>query len=379
MRVGFITGEYPPMQGGIADYTAILTHEMNAAGHAVFVLTNPAAAAAPRVTPTVANWNRAFFGAVNRWALANALDVVNLQYQTAAFNMAGLLHFLPRRFRHIPFITTFHDLRFPYLFPKAGALRPWVVRQLAQSSAGIIVTNRGDETTLRQYPHMPPIAQIPLGATVAPNSGGGGMSAARRADVRRRLGLDDADFVVAHFGFVNAVKGVDTLITALGLAQERGIPARLLMIGERLGASDPTNAAYAQTIDALAAHHGVSPLWTGYIDDPADYFAAADVVALPFKDGASLRRTSLQAALAYACPTITTHPTDDPLPEFTEGVHLRYVPPNDPPALAQVLAHLHTHPQERQALATGARQAAQQFRWDAIAARILAFYQQVRI
>ncbi len=38
MRIGMITGEYPPMQGGIGAYTRILAGEMAAQGHEVFVL-----------------------------------------------------------------------------------------------------------------------------------------------------------------------------------------------------------------------------------------------------------------------------------------------------------------------------------------------------
>jgi hypothetical protein len=32
MKVTFLTGEYPPMQGGIADYTAHLADHLQAAG-----------------------------------------------------------------------------------------------------------------------------------------------------------------------------------------------------------------------------------------------------------------------------------------------------------------------------------------------------------
>ena len=45
---------------------------------------------------------------------------MNIQYQTAAYGMSPFIHFLPDALRPIPVVTTFHDLRFPYLFPKAG-------------------------------------------------------------------------------------------------------------------------------------------------------------------------------------------------------------------------------------------------------------------
>ena len=373
MRIGLITGEYPPMQGGIADYTAILAREFVTAGHQVFVLTHPDAAENPddsiHLSAMVDNWNRAYFGGIARWAAQNQIDLVNLQYQTAAFDMAGLLHFYPTRVR--PFVTTFHDLRFPYLFPKAGPLRPWIVTQLARRSDGVIVTNRGDESELRAR-GIERVVQIPLGSTVS----AGVMSVVRRAEVRRALGAADDDVVVGHFGFVNHSKGVDTLLRAASIA---GDGVKVMMIGERVGASDPTNYAYAQQIDALAAELNISPHWTGFVADAdlANYFAAADVVALPFRDGASLRRTSLQAALVHGCAIITTQPTDDALPEFTAGEHLLYVPPDDAEALAAAINRLRADPDLRERLRAGAKAASAQFAWGAIAARVLDFYARV--
>lgn len=365
------------MEGGIADYTRILAREMVRQGHEVFILTHPQAREhddGVHVTATVAHWNKAFFRVVRQWALNHRLDMVNLQYQTAAYNMHALIHFLPLRLHPLPYVTTFHDLRFPYLFPKVGFLRPWIVNQMARLSTGVITTNRGDEKQLRERVNPRHLIQIPLGTTVevyaaAPEG---------RGRLRQRMGVDDHTLVVGHFGFINASKGVDTLIDAVQIAGQQ-IPIKLMMIGGRTGASDPTNHAYVQSMDELAASLGVEPHWTGFVDDRAiaDPFEAADVIALPFKDGASLRRTSLQAALAYGCPIVTTQPVDDDLPEFEAGKHLLYVPIDDPQALAAALIDLYQHPEKRRHLGQGAQLAAAQFHWDVIARRTLAFYEQV--
>jgi glycosyltransferase involved in cell wall biosynthesis len=133
----------------------------------------------------------------------------------------------------------------------------------------------------------------------------------------------------------------------------------------------------------LADELGITPHWTGFVTDAdlASFFAAADAVVLPFRDGASLRRTSLQAALIYGCAIITTHPqqswtgaTDDALPEFTDGQHLLYVPPDDPQSLADAITRLQSDSNLRANLRIGAKSASQQFAWDKIAARVLAFY-----
>ena len=40
LRILFVTGEYPPMQGGVADYTQALGRALVALGHQVGVLTS---------------------------------------------------------------------------------------------------------------------------------------------------------------------------------------------------------------------------------------------------------------------------------------------------------------------------------------------------
>lgn len=126
MRIGIITGEYPPMQGGVGAYTRILAEEMIHQGESVHILTSLQAASPahpPTVSPTAQNWGYTLYRTVRAWIEQHRLDLVNIQFQTAAFSMSPWIHFLPDQLRRIPVVTTFHDLRVPYLFPKAGKLR----------------------------------------------------------------------------------------------------------------------------------------------------------------------------------------------------------------------------------------------------------------
>jgi glycosyltransferase involved in cell wall biosynthesis len=353
-------------------------------GYEVFILTSHRANGGPpqpaiQVEASITHWTRACLGGqIAEWVRREGLSLVNLQYQTAAFRMSGAIHLLPQllRWHGVPFITTFHDLRFPYLFPKAGPLRPWSVRHLARHSTACLTTNRGDLARLQAEVNPRHLAQIPLGPTVKiiPPT-----DSAQAQALRAQQGVAPDDWLIAHFGFVNASKGVETLIQAIHLAQQGGLKVRLWMLGERLGSSDPTNAAYTAHIEALAQQYAINIHWTGFLSDAelGVYLTAADVVALPFRDGASLRRTSLQAALAYGCAIITTSPTDDPLPEFIHEQHLLYVPADDPSALASALIRLQHDSALAATLGKGAQAAARQFSWESIAQQVLAFYQQV--
>ncbi len=151
MRIGLVTGEFPPDEGGVGDFTLRLAEALAALGHDVHVITGPLRKTeyAIRHTPftvhrAVSSWRWGCWRAVLRVAREQRLDVLNLQYQAAAYGMHPAVHFLPRRSARPPVVVTFHDLRVPYLFPKAGPLRWQAVRLLARRADGVIVTNRED-------------------------------------------------------------------------------------------------------------------------------------------------------------------------------------------------------------------------------------------
>jgi glycosyltransferase involved in cell wall biosynthesis len=271
--------------------------------------------------------------------------------------------------RPIPVVTTFHDLRYPYLFPKAGGLRDKIVMRLANASNGVISTNHEDAARLAAHPCS---ALIPIGSNIPVQRG------IDTAAVRVQAGASPNDFLIVYFGLVNHSKGLDTLLEAV--AQLADLPMRLALVGAVAGSSDPTNTAYMSEIDALIERLGISDkiFRTGYVDDAAvsGYLAAADVVALPFADGASYRRGTLMAAIQHGCAIVTTTP-QVAIPAFIDGENLRHVPPNDPPALASALRQLHAAPDARVNLRHGAKALAQHFEWGEIAQQTTALYRVV--
>jgi glycosyltransferase involved in cell wall biosynthesis len=308
-----------------------------------------------------------------------APDVINIQYQAAAYDMrVPAINVLPWRLRRLnrvpPVVVTYHDLKPPYLFPKAGPLRGAMVRTLARYSDAVIVTNAQDRAIARQWAlfadparpvQRPTLHQIPIGSNidVSPPPG------YRQVDWRAVHGYQADDIVWAYFGFLNESKGGETLIRALAASKP---PAHLLMIGGRVGSSDPTNQAYAEYIESLIAGLGLTERvrWTGYV--PTEQVSAAllcaDAVVLPYRDGISFRRGSLHAALAHGCPIISTTPTV-PLPELVEGENVLLVPPDDPAAVAQAAQRLSNDPELKRRIGEGAAALAQKFTWTQIAER----------
>lgn len=380
MKVLFVTGEFPPMQGGVGDYTREIGRALADLGCEVHVVTSTAAGPAPglAVHPIVERWNWRCWRVLLDAIAAHQPDVVHVQYQAAAYAMHPAINFWPRRLRwkgvlRPRSVVTFHDLKVPYLFPKAGPLRRRVVTELARQSDAAITTNREDWRNLQQALGRPP-ALIPIGSNIAPRQ----PHDYDRAAWRARWGVAPGDLLLCFFGFINDRKGVDTLLHALHrLVSEEALPARLLFIGGQTGASDPTNARYLSQMQGLIAELGLEERvqWTGYLanEEVSACFLASDLCVLPFREGASFLHGTLHAALAHGVPIVTTQPRV-PLPELTDGVHAALVPPADPQSLAQAIGQLATDPERRQRLGAGAQALAAGFRWEKIAADTLALY-----
>jgi len=385
--IGMITGEYPPAQGGVGDFTARLSEALAAAGHRVHVLTESARApvhhqpvpglAVHRVIP---GWGWGCWRPLAGWARRLGCTVLNVQFQTAAYRMHPAIHLFPWWLRQRggpPVVVTFHDLRVPYLFPKAGPLRWRAVLALARRATGVIVTTPEDEAELAatglRWPHL---ARIPIGSNIAPCLPPGYEREAWRA----QRGLRPDDLVVGYFGFLNERKGGEELIETLALLVARGVPAHLLLVGGRVGSSDPTNSAYAERVDRLIAARGLEGRVhrTGFVPPPEVSAAlmAVDVCVLPYREGVSLRHGSLHACLAHARPIVTSQP-QVAAPEFRDGETMLLAPARDPGALASAVERLARDPALRRRLGMAAGALAQEFTWERIAARTAEFYAEV--
>jgi glycosyltransferase involved in cell wall biosynthesis len=263
-------------------------------------------------------------------------------------------------------------LRFPYLFPKAGLLRERIVMSLAYRSAGVITTNHEDYAKVK---HLPNSTMIPIGSTIRPDLPPQYDAQAWRA----KMGVSPDTQLIGYFGFINHTKGVDTLLESFA-ALPRKRPVRLLMIGEHIGTSDPTNAGYAAQIKRQIENYGLSEeiLWTGSVSDVEvnGWLRAVDLVVMPFRDGASYRRSSLMAAIQQGCAIVTTQPTV-PILTFQHGENIWLIPSQNANALTQALQSL-SDPSLRQRLQAGVLQLAQTFDPAARVQATLDFYTQVR-
>ena len=389
MRIGIITGEYPPMEGGVGAFTQELSLALHHLGHQIHILTSGTDAAGEQtveaglmVRRTVPHWGVSGIRQACGWLQALSPDVASLQYEPAAYGMKGWITALPRllqRSPHPPLVITFHDLLPPYLFPKAGPLRQWSVWQMARRAAACIATNREDQQALTPVlgPEGPPIRLIPIGSNIATALPPG----YDRERTRNRYGFGPRDLVVGFFGFINRSKGIETLLEAVARLRDADHPIHLLLVGGRTGTSDAANARYADEVDGLIRDlHLESRIHrTGFAahQDVSAALRAIDVCALPYRDGANLRRGTLHAALAHGCAIVTTTP-NLPVAELQHEAGALLVPPETPPALAEAILRLGADTALRRRLSAAAAELAGRFSWPAIAAETAVLFETLR-
>ncbi|MCI0478185.1 MAG: glycosyltransferase family 4 protein, partial [Anaerolineales bacterium] len=344
MRILFITGEFPPMQGGVGDctneiaqalakrgadvsvLTSVVSNQSSVISHQSSVISNQSPASRlkhpilpPRsgqvsnlqpptsnlqVLRTIPRWDWSQRSALLKTIASTRADIVHIQYQTGAFGMHPMINFLPRfipppgKKGGVGVAVTFHDLLPAYLFPQAGPLRDWVTFQLARGADAVVATNNADYARLRQEVRglKKWLKLIPIGSNITPTTPPPDFN---RLKLRDKLGVRDDEMLLVYFGFLNESKGAETLIRALYALPQ----AKLLFLGGQTGASDPTNVAYLEHVKQMIGEWGLEQrvLWTDYLpaEQVSAHFYASDVCVLPYRDGASFRRGSFMAALAH--------------------------------------------------------------------------------
>lgn len=393
MRVLFITGEFPPMQGGVGDCTNEIAKALVRLKVEAHVVTSTGdKSIADGASAEASNWVEEggvhVRRAISSWSFGvipylkktiRELDpaVIHIQYQTGAYGMHPAIDLFPwalARKSHPPLVTTFHDLRVPYLFPKAGPVREWVTRLMARTSDAVISTNGEDLRQLSTW-NLRNLSLIPIGSNIPTNP----PSNYDRTAWRARLGVGPDSILISYFGFLNGSKGGETLIRALALLPD----VKLIMVGGQVGASDPTDRAYLAKIKSLIGELRLAPrvLWTDYTPaaEVSANLLASDICVLPYRDGASFRRGSLMAAIAHGLPIVTTESREAPdpkedIPSLHDGENVLLVPPDEATALARAVGCLVDQPELRSKLSQGARELSAFFTWDKIARQHLELY-----
>lgn len=192
-----------------------------------------------------------------------------------------------------------------------------------------------------------------------------------RLEARRSLGLDPDDEVVLFFGYIREYKGLDVLLDAwLAVAAARP-RARLVIAGDPVRLEPTRRALLEMTAARLGAIHRFE--YVPFTEVPR-YFAAADLLALPYRHVS--QSGVLFLALALGLPVVATRV--GALPEvLTDGENGLLVSPESPAELASVIVRALGDRSLRAHLAQGGRRSAERYGWPSIAERTEALFESV--
>ncbi len=299
----------------------------------------------------------------------------------ANFWMSGLVAAELRERIGLPFVITFHALgRVRRLHQKDADRFPdermAIEDRLVAEADRIIAECPQDEEDLIQLYNADParVTIVPCGfdrTEFWPMS---------KELTRVSLGLAPDEKVILQLGRMVPRKGVDNVIRALAVLQrDHGIDARLLIVGGEAEEVDGASTPEVRRLRGIADEEGVADrvIFAGRRsrENLKYYYSAADVfVSTPWYEPFGI--TPIEA-MACGTPVVGSNVGGI---KFTvrDGETGYLVPPNDPGALAERLAHLYQHPKllavyRRQAI----RRANDLFTWEKVAAAVAELYEDV--
>jgi polysaccharide biosynthesis protein PslF len=400
--IAFVAGSYQPNQCGVAHYTAHLREHLANRGLSSLVLTTYKIAQATQDNTVI--------GAVNDWHLRDLIALIraihrtnasllHIQHAAGTYGFDRALFLLPLLLRQTgwqaPIVTTVHEYGWWEWQPEGippqimewlkgfGQTRGWWDREdgflLTQSHALITTTHEIEQILFDRLPHLKSqVYRIPIAANVEVQDCDRFQT---RQTIRQQLGWPEDAVIIAFFGFLHPVKGLETLLLAVQQVFATYPQGRLLLIGgvETLALPGEQATQYWNQLESRMTELGLRAVvqMTGYLDakDVSIHLAASDLGVLPFNHGVTLKSGSLLTLLAHGLPTIATQSTP-PDPQLDDTI-VQWIPPRQVPPLASALMKLLTDSAHRQQLISAGLTFSQQFTWPNIVDAHLDVYQSV--
>ncbi|TFW10367.1 glycosyltransferase family 1 protein [Oxalobacteraceae bacterium OM1] len=298
----------------------------------------------------------------------------------ANFFMSGMVAQQVKRTLGIPFVITFHALgRVRRLSQKEADgfpdIRFAIEERLMQDAERIVAECPQDQLDMELL-----YGAAPERMSIVPCGFDPDEFWPVTLDARQQLGLDPDEFIVLQLGRMVPRKGVDNVIRGVArMKHEHGLAARLVVVGGNGETPDPAATPELGRLMQLAQELGIADAvtFTGQRQRQQlrYYYSAANVfVTTPWYEPFGI--TPLEA-MACGTPVIGTA-VGGIKTTVVDGETGFLVPPNDPDALAEKLAHLHRHPHVAQRMGwAGMRRAYQHFTWRNVAVHIASVYEGV--
>ena len=307
------------------------------------------------------------FAALERYRQKRGIkyDLIHSHYW-----LSGVVGTMARTRWLIPHLITFHTLgavkndTTPAENESPGRIAR--ERQLVQDADGIIVPVAGEKVHLITYYGAPgeKVDTIACGVNLdrfQPRS---------QAAARQRLGMDDQEEVVLYVGRFAPLKGVGVLLEAVALLKARRPRLKVVLVGGDGPAAEGDQALMMRTM-TLEIEERVVFAGRVHPDQLADYYAAADFLALP-SHYESFGLVVLEA-LACGTPVLAT-PVGVAQAVIAEGVNGTLVAGPDAQSVAQGMLRLLQRPADMRPSPARVRATVAQYGWHRTAEALVRRY-----
>ncbi len=353
-----VSGEAPPLCGGVSDSTHQLLREMAALRPGwrwLWLSRRPRWNSAPLLQLGPVTLLRPAFGwgegsvrfseTVSRLCRADLVHIQDEEYSYAHTRAACRI----AEAAHAPIVATLHEFHIDG--PGVG-----FTIELARRAEVLITNDRRTAQRCAENVGRAPDHVLWSANTILPPEPG--------TDVRRQAGL------VTSFGFINRLKQLDVVYEGLALLRERRPDLRWKIIGPFEPEDKPDHAVLARRLG------GDWVTFTGGLPESGvrSRLAESRLMILPFADGASTRRGTLQVAWAFGMPVVTTPPPADE-PAIVDGWNCRLVREATPQAWAEAIGQILENPDLEARLREGSLATARSFSVSRQAAHYIEIYE----
>lgn len=299
MRIGLLSGAYPPAIDGIGDYTHFLASELSSLNN-VTVFTGSRNFHEPDERVRV----QCVFDPAHPRTIRNLAKIMAadpgfdrfvVQYNPFGFGPRGFNPWLPLTLSHLrkrlPVSIMFHETYVPCESPSQCLMRLWQIPQfvsLCRLDGPLYSSCTRWLRAIRRASGRDAVL-LPAGSNIR-------RSPLSREESRARMGIGNKALVFGVFGSAHPSRLMDWISTAANSIATRVPEAALVYIGA----------------DGEKLRPGIDPkirfvdcgLLAG--DDVGDHLIAADCILAPFVDGLSTRRGSVIAAFQHGIPVVST-------------------------------------------------------------------------
>lgn len=333
-----LTGEYPPREGGVSDYTQLVAHGLVAAGDAVDVWA-PAVESGVDAKGVRVHGLPDHFGARSLALIGRALAAEQephrllVQYVPHAFGWKGSnvpFCLWLRSLTHTRVWVMFHEVAFPVARHQRlaenglGIVTRGMAALVASAAERAFVSIPAWEPMVRRAAApTTPIEWMPVPSAIAVDR--------NDAEVARLHQLHAGERpLIGHFGTFGRLIRPLLFDAVPGVLEATG--GTLLLIGRGSDVvAEEMRARWPELRGRIAGAGALQPAAVSH------HVAACDVLLQPYPDGVSTRRTSVMVALAHGRPIVTTTgPLTEQLWGQTPGVVV--CPVGDSAALARECA-----------------------------------------